>query len=290
MNTIPYLLTTVLTLLVLRLPLSSPFFQEQQESFYAQSARCVIRLEHKEEVKKEGQTNPTTQRVWDGTGFFVQTAEALYVVTASHVAKKDYDLHARVPVLLPVTGKVQVMELRLPRERWVHHPQVGSASTRGVDVAVMRIPQLPIGQLVVLQYCPQNCPEKAFNQLDKDPEPPLQVMVFGFPLDIGLQLKEPRPMGRQGIVALRADEEFIQVEGKFAERRAFLVDAKIFPGNSGSPIVAIPPLSDRVHLVGLVIAANPNLDFAVAEPVSRIRETVDRAKNEPADFEAWYRF
>jgi len=35
------------------------------------------------------------------------------------------------------------------------------------------------------------------------------------------------------------------------------------------------------RLLGLIKATNTNLDFAVMEPVSRIRETLDLAKDKP---------
>ena len=35
----------------------------------------------------------------------------------------------------------------------------------------------------------------------------------------------------------------------------------------------------RPRLLGLVIASNNSLDFGIMEPVSRIRETIDRAQS-----------
>jgi hypothetical protein len=240
-----------------------------KESFYSMSPRAVIRLEHCEEIKKEGQPAPTTQIVPDGTAFFVQSADGVFAVTAGHVASSPYNLHSRIPAARTSTGQTQILQLSLPQDRWIHHPDAGSPTRRGVDIAVMKIPQPRNLSLAVLQYCPENCPAEAYNQLpQKDPEPPLQVLVMGFPLDIGLQLVEQRPMGRQGLVALQSEEEFMKIEDKFVDKRAFLVDAKIFGGNSGSPILETHPFSPQIFLVGLAFASNPTLDFAIAEPVS----------------------
>ena len=261
--------------------------QKSKEPFYTQTTRGVIRLEHYEDIKKEGQTNPSRVRKRDGTGFFVLTPDALFVVTAAHVARKDYDLHARVPVLLDSTGETMMKELKLPRSRWVFHPDVGDKERHPVDVAVMKLPPLSGAGVVAFRYCPENCPKDEYNQLEKDPDPPQEVLVFGFPLNIGFQLREPRPMGRQGMVALKSEESFLRVKGKYVEARAFLMDIKMFDGNSGSPILTMPGLGRTMYLFGLVFATNVNLDFAIGEPTSRIREVLDQARNQSIDFQAW---
>ncbi len=94
-------------------------------------------------------------------------------------------------------------------------------------------------------------------------------------------------MGRQGMVALTAGEEFLLVDARYAEEKAFLIDIKIFPGNSGSPVISLNALSGKVNLVGLVISTRP-FDYAVAEPVSRIKEVVDLARSSNLDFQPWH--
>lgn len=70
---------------------------------------------------------------------------------------------------------------------------------------------------------------------------------------------------------------------KFAEERCCIIDAKIAGGNSGGPIMSQPRLGNRQpRLLGLVIAESDKLDFGIIEPVSRIRETLDKAKSRPA--------
>lgn len=253
--------------------------QKSEEPFYTQATRAVIRLEHYEEIKKEGQTKSSRLRKQDGTGFFVHTIDALFLVTAAHVARKDYDLHARVPVLLDSSGETVMTELKLPRSRWVFHPDIGDEKTHPVDVAVMKIPSLSGAGVVALRYCPENCPEGEYNQLEKDPDPPQEVLVFGFPVDIGFQLREPRPMGRQGMVALKSEESFLRVKGKYVEPRTFLIDTRMFSGNSGSPVITFPAFGRKLYLFGLVFGTNLNLDYAIAEPVSRIREVLDLARS-----------
>ena len=183
--------------------------EKSTEPFYTQLSRLVIRLEHYEFVKKEGQSKESKVSGPDGTAFFVGDQDYLFVVTARHVAAKDHDLHARVPALVDRTGKTEVVELRLPRSRWVFHPNTGDALTHPVDVAVMHLPRIQDRSIVKFQYCPKGCPEAEPTQLVDDAVPPNQVFIWGFPLDIGFGLKEPRPMGRQGMVALNAEERFL---------------------------------------------------------------------------------
>ena len=78
---------------------------------------------------------------------------------------------------------------------------------------------------------------------------------------------------------------------KYAEERCFIIDAEIFPGNSGSPIMNQTTLSDRkLQLLGLISASNIKMDFAIVEPVSRIREVIDLAKQQDIKNEnCWFR-
>ena len=115
----------------------------------------------------------------------------------------------------------------------------------------------------------------------EDPDPPRAILVFGFPADVGFQLKEQKPLVRLGVVSMKTGREFLKLDsGKFAEERCCLIDARIFGGNSGSPVMNQITITDsQPRLLGLVKAANARLDFAVMEPVSRIRETLDLAKD-----------
>ena len=117
------------------------------------------------------------------------------MVTARHVADVGYDLHARVKTKNKVTGKMDVVLLKLPRNRWVYHPVTGDENTRYVDVAVMRIRYVKDREIVVLRYEPPDSAQKDKSQFSpKDPEPPQGILVFGFPGDIGFDLLEQRPL------------------------------------------------------------------------------------------------
>jgi len=262
--------------------------EAEKESFYTQATRAVIRLAHYEERRAEGQATATQRVVPDGTGFFVKAPGGLFVVTARHVVESPYDLHARVPTRTPA-GTIVVRELRFPRTRRRLHRDLGITTTWPVDVAAIKV---AVDGIVHFTHCTDDCGRDEHDHLeDVQAEPPDAIMVFAFPADIGLELKESRPMGRQGILALLADDEFIKITqqlpdgsivSKYAARGAFLMDVKVFGGNSGSPIiVGAEHLSrNKLHLLGLVIGTNDTQSFAIGLPVARIREVLDLAKDD----------
>lgn len=258
---------------------------EGKDTFYSQLNRAIIRLEHS--------TQDTT--IADGTAFFVHTGNKLFVVTARHVAEKNYDMQARVPTKHDSTGQIEVVQLRLPRDRWVFHPQQGDSVTHYVDVAAMRLAGIKNREIRAFLYEPAASGESESNLLPlEDPVPPQAVLVFGFPLDIGFNLLEQRPFGRLGIVSMTAGQKFLRMKLnnnlKFVESRARIIDVEAFPGNSGSPIIIqLTPYNKKPQLLGLLVGTNIMLDFAIIEPVSRIRETLDIAKSQSIEgFECWF--
>jgi hypothetical protein len=92
-----------------------------------------------------------------------------------------------------------------------------------------------------------------------------------------------RPLGRQGMVAfVDAKTDAISLENKWFDTHGFVVDMPTIAGGaSGSPVIKMPVFG-RLTLVGLMSASNTNLGggYAVAEPVSRIRELLDRLEGE----------
>ncbi len=258
--------------------------QDEKESFYSKSNRVIIRVEHSERIVLEGPASDKVkvQNKSDGTAFFVQAEEELYVVTARHVAEKGYDLHAKVRSKDTRTGEIKIIKLNLPWKRWIFHPLQGDGGTRYVDVAAMKINWMVGHQVMTFLYATGKQKNDRENQLSfLDPEPPQAVLVFGFPSEIGFELTEQRPLGRSGIISMVAGKKFLKMEGKFVEERACLVDIEAFPGNSGSPVINQFNNSDpKIRLLGLLIGTNPRRHYAIIEPVSRIRETLEIAKKQ----------
>ncbi len=259
---------------------------KKKEDFYSQLSRAVIRLEHLEYVKQEGSSEVIKRNKSNGTAFFVQSAGHLFVVSARHVVELPYDLHARVECINKSSGRKEMVLLKLPRKRWVSHPVDGNKDTHPVDVAAMKISWFKGRTITHFRYDLPDSKTKDKNQLPlDDPAPPRKILVFGFPVNIGFELREQRPFGRSGIIAMRTGKKFLRLrmngENKFVEEKCYLIDAEIFHGNSGSPVLKQPSLTDsKVQLLGLVIASSQKMDFGVVEPVSRIREVLDKAKQQ----------
>jgi hypothetical protein len=256
---------------------------EEKESFYSKSNRLILRLEHVEKAAPESAGRFKEHSKSDGTAFFVQWADELYVVTARHVTERGYELRAKVRIKDLKTGTIKVALLSLPTKRWVYHPNQGDKDTRSVDVAAMKINWLEDHQVMTFLYEMEGQKEGRGNQLSlQDPEPPQPILVFGFPSEIGFELTEQRPMGRVGIVSMVAGNKFMKMEGKYMAERACLIDIGAFPGNSGSPVINQFSLQGepQIKLLGVLIGTNPKRRYAVMEPVSRVRETLEIARSQ----------
>jgi trypsin-like peptidase len=250
----------------------------EAEPLYEQLSRAVVRLEGGRMVEKDGQM--VLERVPVGTAFFVRTKPDLYVVSARHVVDIPYDLVARVPAKHNGTGKIEVLWLELPHEKWVYHPESGDEETNCVDLAAMKIPWIRDRSVRYFRYEPTDSNDHDANQFPLiDPQPPEPVLVFGFPADIGFALVEQRPLARLGIVAMNTGRKFLKVRGKYVDERCSLVDCRLFGGNSGSPVLnQLGVSSEQPRVLGVTIASNAAYDYGVMEPVSRIRETLDVAR------------
>lgn len=277
------------------------------EPLYAQLSRAVIRLE-RPVVRAGSEAVPGMPRYEPhGTAFFVELPSSpgsdryvIYLVTARHVADVAVELRARVSTQRLDNESTDVIELRVPREAWIMHPE-GARIYRGapglpglqvgpVDVAVARVPELTDRRLRSVGYCPNPCATPDDHQfLDQDPEPPTAILVFGFPENLGFQLLEQRPFARLGLVAMVETHPYIQINGVYRDERVILVDAPVFPGNSGSPVFTKPEGGQPLRLAGLVSASNTSLSFAVIEPVSRVREALEVARiQKPRSTAEWH--
>ena len=264
---------------------------KEKDELYSQLCNAVIRLEHYESMMKEGSDEITTIKVSDGTAFFVGNLENLFIVTARHVVEKDYDLHARVQCKNKITGDCEVILLTLKRDKWIFHPEDESIDTNYVDVTAMKISWIEDRNISMFKYELPNIEESNLNQLSfEDPMPPDCIIILGFPLDIGFELIGQKPLARSGIVSLVNGKRLLKIDnGKFVEEKAILIDTEMFPGNSGSPVIKqLFPFDSEIKLLGLVMATNEKMNYAVIEPVSRIRETIEIAKEESNDMKCWF--
>jgi len=264
---------------------------EEKEDLYLQLSRAVIRLEHSEKILKEGSNELINTNVSNGTAFFIGNTEDLFIVTARHVVEKDYDLYARVQCKNRITGETEIILLKLKKDKWVFHPKDELIDTNYVDVAVMKIGWIIDRDVKMFRYELPNTELANQNQLPfEDPLPPESILIFGFPLDIGFKLSEQKPLCRLGIVSMVTGKKFLKTEnGKFADEKTILIDSNMFPGNSGSPVIKqLLPFASEIKLLGLVIATNERMNYAVIEPVSRIRETIEIAKEGTKNIDCWF--
>ena len=264
-------------------------------SLYTQVPSLVVQL-----VSYRQEENDQLCRVPVGTAFFIHTTkklENLYLVTAGHVVDGVDDLYARVPFLMTQTGKRQMVGLHLKQSDWIKHPNKGTEKILPIDIAMVGIEKLKGTLASAFLLCEGDCPVGHYNQLTDDPEPPEDILVYGFPGDIGFQLIEPRPLARKGVVALSAKKgegPYISMKKNHEERffnpKVFLMDIDMFPGNSGSPVLRFPLDSYVPYLGGLVTATNLSDRYAIAEPVSYILELLEIAIAQPSAQSTWFDF
>ena len=242
-------------------------------------SRAIIRLEHKEEVRVDGSPGTEMRVIPGGTAFFVSTGRDLFLVSARHVVEKGYDMLARVRARHKGTGETRDFLLKLPRDRWIFHPEQGDKDTHYVDVAAMLVNSPSEYKLPAFDY--EHEPVAGKGDVLHEGEKPVPVLICGFRGDLNGLPAEERPIARLGIVPAESDKSLFRIDnGKFVESRAFLVSSQIFEGNSGSPVfraIHTPEHDEDMRIVGLVIGTDETGDFAVVEPASRIGETLNFA-------------
>jgi len=154
----------------------------------------------------------------------------LFLVTNRHVVRNTVEgtlLFTAEKNGQPALGNVAAITLSEFEGRWVGHPR------DDVDVAVM--PLVPVlndlsnqGVRVFIKAIQQDLipsDEQLMTQIDAVED----VVFIGYPNDI-FDRKNLLPVVRRGITATPVAVDF---EGK----PAFLIDASIFPGSSGSPVL-----------------------------------------------------
>lgn len=276
-----YLFFTFMVIATLCIPLSpiQSFGQEDAEKvgIYDVMLSATCRLEYVEKTflegsNEKGQPLIETRIVPWGTGFFVAVGNETYILTARHVAEVDQDLRSRITTINRETGEAVSLLLKLPRKNWVFHDAEGDKNTRYVDVAAMKIPQKWQDYLRVMG-------SSWF--YDDDIKAPSEILVFGFPEDVGFELKSQRPISRVGVISMCSDELFISDrEGKYWPPKACIIDTKMLGGNSGSPVLN-KPISGTYKLLGLVSGGNLRMDYGIMEPISRIKEVLEKTKKQP---------
>ncbi|MCK4809776.1 MAG: trypsin-like peptidase domain-containing protein [Candidatus Omnitrophica bacterium] len=193
-----------------------------------------------------------------GTGFLVQTEkQKVILVTASHVIKDKENLQYR-----RIDDKNE--EILITDQNLINAGAGKWFFSENYDLAC-RIFGWPSDKKT-----PTVIPiEKSIPVEDIHPGAPL--LVLGFPSGLKAEFHN-KPLVRQGIVAR-------------SEKNKIIIDAFVFPGNSGGPVVYVPflkvsgniksPLVNEEMLIGVISSYIPYQDKAISPQTGRTRITFE---------------
>lgn len=253
-----------------------PLSPATAQALYGSLPQAVVRLETRREF--DAQTFVSSPL---GSGFLVERSGELFLVTARHVVETTAESRVR--------DSVSSAELVIPRPAWVFHPSAAKRQQRGsgqwinvdpVDVAVARLPWSKDLRVQPLLYCRPGACKGRRNQLAlRDPEPLEPVLAVGYPSYLTFELRQQRPLLRFGAVAMAASEPYLKDLGgrTYVEARARALDLRTFPGDSGGPVFQGSDLGEGLLVVGMILGGDTELGFTIAEPVSRVIETLELA-------------
>jgi hypothetical protein len=206
------------------------------------------------------------------TGFFVRSERHLFLVTASHVFFDRTRTTLKRPSAVtealstdPSEAAKNINKLDLVKLRKNGDLR---ASADG-DVVVIRMAALaqPVGELEpvavvsILSQPKGNIVAARLRTLARfsDVRVSNTVVVFGYPITIGLpaspQIDFSRPLLRSGIVA-----------GINAPHKTIILDVPVNPGNSGGPVLQLPPDSapgGALRIIGVVTEFVPILQDTI---------------------------
>ena len=202
-----------------------------------------------------------------GSGFYLNTSTAIYLVTAKHVlfAPNATQLLAPTATLISYTrdpkgnGRNLItanLEALFKTGNLIPHPREDIAVVRIGEIREKAVPDSPTSKRVSM-ISGVTVTEKAgtgivgadLETVKKFDEVLIanSIIVFGYPTSLGLkeipQLDPLRPLLRGGIVA-----------GTHPEKKLLIIDCPVYPGNSGGPVVEVtnewPEI--RFKLIGVV--------------------------------------
>lgn len=193
--------------------------------------KCVCFIGHK--------TNPDRCEHWTGTAFFVsydlgECGVLTYLVTARHVLDEIHEKSCDQEVYLRVNEKHATSNvLRLPLEKWKHHPQ-----DEYVDAAILQIDDLD----PTWDHLPYPLP------IHSSPSTtPLPPQLGDDVLAVGLFSKRAGkqrnlPILRFGNIVAVPDEPIETNWGPL--QRAYLIESRSTGGLSGSPVFVCRDMRD----------------------------------------------
>lgn len=242
------------------------------------------------------------KKYWIGTGFIVGRNEendskrsTYYIVTNKHVIKNQSKIYVRFNSL----GESLVKDYPIDLFEADGTPAFSAHPDRDTDIIAIQIePQTLVKDKSIWGAFNLDQHSLTLEQMEKTGvEEGSLVYALGFPMNLVGVIKAP--ICRLGCIS-RVSDAFIR--NQVNENPEFLVDAQVFPGNSGGPIVYRPeetsitgtPTNTSANLIGILSAYIPyedtlisqqtgkpimiqqeNSGLTIVHPVDRIKEVVE---------------
>jgi hypothetical protein len=221
-----------------------------------------------------------SKRTWIGTGFLFgdlitpgvaddQKVWRVWLITNKHVVKDLKAIYVKFNSAVDPHSKDYAVPLvaRNGKPYWVGHPK------DEVDVVAISVPVALLKQeqrLFAFFRSEQNVSTRLMMQQNGVTEGD-RVFVLGFPMGL-VDPARQYVICRGGVVARVRD----YIEGKTTD---LLVDAIVFPGNSGGPVILCPTITAiegtkaiaRADLIGVVKSYVPYIDLAVSSQTRKPR-------------------
>lgn len=196
---------------------------------------------------------------------------AVYLVTNRHVLAN----HSQITVRMnpeKTNDPVREFPLALKDEKgvdnWVSHPNpLIDVSVVHINAVYLREQGLQTNFFAADQHVADKNKMKEVGMSIGD-----DVFVLGFPMGLSGTIERNYVIARRGNIA-RLDDLLE------SSSTTFLIDALIFPGNSGGPVVSVPTLTsiegtkaqDRAYLIGMVRSYLPYSDVAISQQTGQPR-------------------
>lgn len=217
--------------------------------------KCIVMIER---LTEEEAGQATRQLKPIGTGFVLDYRGINVLMTCRHVAEKEnifITSNAKPEQAYQLITKSMSQLLESPNVSLCFHPD------SNVDLAAMPFPFNPVIEDILRVLL--NLFEDFENLSEGD-----DIFFLGFPLGIIAQ-RRITPLVRSGIISLKKEDY------------SFLIDANVFPGNSGSPVFLRPSMIDwktrsigkirPPKLIGIIQSYLTYRDIAVSKQTGRPR-------------------
>jgi S1-C subfamily serine protease len=242
-----------------------------------------------------GSRNPKGEKCWFGTGFLVgrhhkeapaeQKNYHLFLVTNKHVLKNVESIIVRFNPKTEEPARDYDISLAPRKELlMVGHPDPDiDVVVISINADVLQKEQARFAFFALDEHALQIADIKEHGTSEGD-----FVYVLGFPMGI-VSSDRQYVIVRSGVIARLRDT----VDQK---SREFLIDANVFPGNSGGPVVLKPEIVsiegtktiNRAALIGIITSYIPYQDTAISQQTGRTRiifeENSGLAAVVPSDF------